>query len=226
MNDGTLVMGGHGVALSQTFPRPPVTPFVEPPPALVTGLYPEKLLRGAWLWVGRKVLGFKLSNDDKGQFALRRQDALDALAIFKEKNIAPAAWLAWRAKVFVHEPTHMPGLGWMIGVSLLSEPARRGWFRHSTAGVFGGRVAPTKTQIEIMRRYAIARSAWVRGLEPSHGSALCRVGLDPQQLDMLLVVERAEVERARVRCATRASGGDPMAVTSPCYWTFHIKEPS
>lgn len=222
MNDGSLLVGGRA-RFGRTFPSLPTTVFVEPAPALVTSVqHPDKLLRGAWLWAVRKVLKLKVSDDDKGQFAVRRDDREKALSIFAEKNIAPAVWIAWRARVFVHNPSHPPSLGWLLGTSLLAEPARRGWFRNSTAGMFGGRSAPTKTQAFVLERWALARALWTRGADEDE--AFERAGLAPAQFDLLAVTIRNEEERARARCAVRAAGGDPMPVSAPSEWEFASKE--
>lgn len=206
-----------------TFPPVPFAPFVEPGPlACPTDLADAiRLMRGAWAWSVRKVLNLKVSSDDRGQYALRKDDAARAQAVFIEKRMQPAAWIAWRAKVFVRGASHPPSLGWMLAASLLEQPQTRGWFRSSTEGMFGGRVAPTKSQAEFLARHQKARVVYNVGLAVSAEDAMLEFAVDALSYAMRWEqVMRGEVERARHRCADRARSGDPMAVRAPDEWQF------
>ena len=157
-------------------PRPLVTRAVSapqpvfaytPPCALVTEVpNAAALVRGAWTEVVRKVLGLKVTKDGaKGAFFIKAGEMQAAVEVFGEKQIAPAAWLAWRAAKLFGRADKPPGLSILLGIAWLREPRKRGWFRTETTGLFGLRATligtPPDAQADAMAWQAYYDAALV-----------------------------------------------------------------
>lgn len=113
----------------------------EPMPALVDEVpTPTMLISGAWSWVMRRVLGSKVSAvKAKLAYAVNRQVLAESIEIMREKQIAPAAWLAWYAGKRCSAATAPLPMASILGADWLKEGRKRAWFRTETTGLFGGR---------------------------------------------------------------------------------------
>lgn len=138
-DEDEYVSGGTAVdPLSQP---PSAVIAYEPMPALIQDVdAPVRLVRGAWAFVVRKMLGVPASKVDRAVFAVKKELLEQAVELLREKSIAPAAWLAWRAKRGGFKGAiASPGMGALLGLEWLKTPGKRGWFRSETNGLFGGR---------------------------------------------------------------------------------------
>lgn len=130
----------------------------EPAPAL---LPPDeesavRLVRSAWAWVARHILGEVVTKKDRRPLAMKRADLAEAVAIMREKSIAPAAWFVFRLRVL--KWSTMPNLAAAVGLNWLREGRKRGWFRRATDKLFGGRSYWTPALKELAREYRAGRS--------------------------------------------------------------------
>lgn len=152
----------------------------EPVPALVSETAPLVLLRGGWKYAVAKVLKLK-AGASTSCYVITAHDRDEAIELFREKQIAPAAWLAWRAAKCFRNSQRPPTMRALIGLEWLSEGRRRAWFRKDTAGLFGGHVR-------------------VVGDPPPRGA-------DPVQVEAYQARARTEKERLEAAWAKKSAMG-------------------
>lgn len=115
---------------------------VTPKPLLVGEVTsPTILLAGAWTFTMRKVLKLKVTSAHSRLAYAVSKAALNAtLSALAEKEIPPAAWVAWVATKrapFASAPVPMATI---LGAEWIKEGRFRGWFRKETLGLFGGKL--------------------------------------------------------------------------------------
>lgn len=138
MNQNEFVSGGRATRPATISQVQGVYAFT-PVPLMVRDVSDIRThLGGAWTYAHRKGAGMKIRKaDERLRFIVKRETIEEACAIWEEKEIAPAAWVAWRLCIGVF--TRPRTLEQLIDLPWLRQGAKRGWFRQTTRGMFGGR---------------------------------------------------------------------------------------
>jgi|GEM_PF-3742269 len=136
----TYAAPGRAFKPAVWIPNIPVVAYEPRPPRVEEVVSPTILMAGAWTFTMRKVLKLKVTAaQSRLAYAVNKDVLLNAIDILRDKEIPPAAWLAWSAMKRTSRATTPLAMAVILSADRLKEGRFRGWFRKETRGLFGGR---------------------------------------------------------------------------------------
>ncbi len=203
------------------------TPRVPPPPLLDLAIDDASAAH----WLARYFRGAVISRTGEPCYILCRCDLkasryyrplVAAAVVFREQEIAPAAWAAFSCDVwrsYSAKRRKVPPINWVFAAGRIEE--RLGWFRREEGSYRGGRLLFSEEQAELLRRVEAVtrlmlpalRKEVAAGRRPTAG-LLASVGCDlldewlPGGFDDWLIRARRAGERDAERIRLMVDQGE------------------